>query len=76
MGLLSSYWQFELFGWLGRSGLMRHLLRLLNFPGAGLFVNRIKLLLGAKAYVHDYVRAPFSPFFLFLSSDLQLGSPR
>jgi hypothetical protein len=74
--LLFSYWQFELFGWLGRSGLMRYLLGLLNFPGTGPFVNRIKLLFGAIAYVHDYVRAPFSPFFLFLSSDLQLGSPR
>ena len=44
---------------------MRYLLGLLNFPGTGPFVNRIKLLFGAMAYVHGYVRAPFSPFFLF-----------
>ena len=54
---------------------MRYLLGLLNFPGTGPFVNRIKLLFGAMAYVHGYVRAPFSPFFLFPGGDLQLGSP-
>ena len=51
---------------------MRYLLGLLNFPGTGPFVNRIKLLFGAMAYVHGYVRAPFCPFFLFLGRDLQL----
>ena len=75
MGLLFSYWQFELFGWLGRSDLMRYLLGLLNSPGTGPFVNCIKLLFGAMAYVHGDVRAPFSPFFLFPGGDLQLGSP-
>ena len=44
---------------------MRYLLGLLNFPGTGPFVNRIKLLFGAMAYVHGYVRAPFCPFFFF-----------
>jgi len=54
---------------------MRYLLGLLNFPGTGPFVNRIKLLFGAMAYVHGYVRAPFSPFFLFLGRDLPAGKP-
>ena len=35
---------------------MRYLLGLLNFPGTGPFVNRIKLLFGATAYVHGDVR--------------------
>jgi hypothetical protein len=46
------------------------LLGLLNFPSTGPFVNRIKLLFGAMAYVHGYVRAPFCPFFFFSSRDL------
>ena len=41
---------------------MRYLLSLLNFPGTGPFVNRIKLLFGAITYVHGYVRAPFCLF--------------
>ena len=68
VGLLFSYWQFELFGWLRRSGLMRYLLGLLNFPGTGPFVNRIKLLFGAMAYVHGYVRAPCCLFSFFLAA--------
>jgi hypothetical protein len=41
------------------------LLGLLNFPGTGPFVNRIKFLFGAMAYIHGYVRAPCCPFFFF-----------
>jgi len=73
VGLLSRYWQFELFGWLGRSWLMRYLLGLLNFPGTGPFVNRIELLFGATAVCPW--RCAWSPFFLFLGRDLQLESP-